>query len=160
MAAVVPTQTGAAAIGGLVGAARFRSGSGSAKEFSTLSHVIGGPEPWSWICPTDRQVASSAMTSIVLPPVRLNPYGGVPHPDPFELDWMFANAWINPEPETWIALHIVGLRAIIENGNVRSWRFVATAMELTGHCDRPMIPPKIDARLPWMSTSMNPGNAT
>src|SRR5262245_43506136 len=61
-----PFQTGGAAIAGFVGAGRFRSGSGSANEFSTLLQVMGGPLPWSWIRPTERHVASSAMTSIVL----------------------------------------------------------------------------------------------
>ena len=61
-------------------------------------------------------------------------------------------------PETWIALQAVGFRASIENGKTRSWRFVATAITPTGHSDRPMIPPKIDGRVPWMSTWMKPGN--
>ena len=46
------------------------------------------PLPWSWIPPTDRQVASSAITSMVLPPVRLNPTPS--QSAPLEFDWMFA----------------------------------------------------------------------
>ena len=52
---------------------RSASGSGSANELGTWLHVIGGRclDPGSGR--HERHVASSAMTSIVLPPVRLNP---------------------------------------------------------------------------------------
>ena len=63
-----------------------------------------------------------------------------------------------PPPETAIALHSVGFSASIPNGNVRFWSFVATANAPTGQVARPMIPPKIDGRVDWIWTSMNPGN--
>ena len=47
----------------------------------------------------------------------------------------------------WIALHSVGSSASIENGNVRFWLFVATAMAPIGQVPRPMTPPKIDGRV-------------
>jgi len=109
----------AAASAGIVGAARFRSGSGKANDPGALVQVIE-PLPWSWMIPTDRHVASEAYTFTVLPPVRLNPIGPPDvHPDPFELDWTFAYALTIPVPVIWIALHIVGLSASIPNGNVR-----------------------------------------
>ena len=65
-----------------------------------------------------------------------------------------------PPPETWIALHVVGLSASIENGNVRFWLFVATAKAPIGQLARPMTPPKMEGRVDPTSTSMNPGSPT
>src|SRR4026209_216876 len=111
----------------MVGAGRFRSGSGKANEFSATVHVID-PLPWSWRSPITRHVASGAMTSIVLPPVRANPVGSPgAQPAPLEFDWMFAKAWTVPLPETAIALQAVSFRASIENGKTRFCLLVATA---------------------------------
>ena len=54
-------------------------------------------------------------------------------------------------------MHIVGLSASIENGNVRFWLFVATAMAPVGQVARPMTPPKMDGRVDPTSTSMKSG---
>ncbi len=93
---------------------------------------------------------------IVLPPVRLKLIGGE-HSSPVEFDWMLPAEMIWPVPDTWIALHAVGSRASIPNGNARSCRLVATAYAPTGQTARPMIPPKMEGRFASIWTSMKPG---
>src|SRR5919197_6640510 len=116
---VCPILWTGAASAGLAGAGRYLRGSGSANEFGAWVQVIE-PEPRFWIAPADRQVASSAITSIVPPPVRLKPtFGPLRQPEPFELDWTLPYASIRPDPATWSALHAVVFSASIEKGTLR-----------------------------------------
>src|SRR5919198_2278472 len=157
---VCPILWTGAASAGLAGAARPLRGSGSANEFGARAQVIE-PEPWSWIAPADRQVASSAKIWIVLPPLRLKPmFDPTLLSAPLESDWTLPYASTTPEPARWTALHAVVFSASIENGNVLFQSFVATAKTPTGQVALPMRPAKIDFRFEPSSTSMNSGKVT